>query len=226
VTHVEEAGMLNPSIAKGIFAVGRSAPTGIQLLGTAFTIGGEHLATTAHVTGPSDNDLCVIFPRIERLDDYQDTINTEVKTMAAKLAAYDPIRDIAILQIKADVTLSDLQVGSSDLLSVGSPVASIGYPHADHGRLVMTEQQSSVGARIILGARGVKTKHIVLNVQARPGQSGSPVLTDDGRVIAAMIIGSYAPGGGSSISLAGVDPHTLHQTTHAISAEYIRELLP
>jgi glycine cleavage system aminomethyltransferase T len=65
---------------------------------------------------------------------------------------------------------------------------------------------------------------IILNVQARPGQSGSPVLLSDGRTIAAMIIGSYAPRAGGGISLGGVDPHTLHQTTHAISAEYIREL--
>jgi hypothetical protein len=41
----------------------------------------------------------------------------------------------------------------------------------------------------------------------------------------ALLIGSYAPGGGGMVSLGGVDPHTLHQTTHAISAEYAKELL-
>lgn len=217
--------MLFQSIAKGIFAVGRTSPTGIQLLGTAFTIGGAYLATTAHVTGPADANLCAVVPRIGQLNDYQDTTDSQVNTVPATLAAYDPIRDIAILKIDGNFN-TNIQLGSTDGLTVGSLVASIGYPHADHGRLVMTEQQSAVGARVILSAQGIKTKHIILNVQARPGQSGSPVLTIDGRFIAAMIVGSYAPGGASGISLGGVDPHTLHQTTHAISAEYIRELLP
>jgi S1-C subfamily serine protease len=167
----------------------------------------------------------VIIPRIGQLSEYQDTTDTQVNHIPATLAAYDPIRDIAILKIGAYVVTS-IKLGGSDDLVVGSAVASVGYPHADHGRLVMTEQQSTVGARVILGAQGIKTKHIILNVQARPGQSGSPVLTIDGKFIAAMIVGSYAPGGGGGVMLAGVDPHTLHQTTHAISAEYIRELLP
>lgn len=44
-------------------------------------------------------------------------------------------------------------------------------------------------------------------------------------MLVAMIIGSYAPNSGGSISLGGVDPHTLHQTTHAVSAEYILQML-
>jgi hypothetical protein len=89
----------------------------------------------------------------------------------------------------------------------------------------LTEQRSSVGARIILGSQGIKTKHLVLNVQARPGQSGSPVFSDDGKLLVAMVIGSYAPGGGGGVIVGGIDPQTLHQTTHAISAEYITEIL-
>jgi hypothetical protein len=36
-----------------------------------------------------------------------------------------------------------------------------------------------------------------------------------------MVVGSYAPNGGGGILLGDVDPATLHQTTHAISAEYV-----
>jgi hypothetical protein len=89
----------------------------------------------------------------------------------------------------------------------------------------LTQQRSHVGARIILGSQGIKTKHIVLNVQAKPGQSGSPVFSEDAKVVVAMVLGSYAPGGSSGISLGGIDPQTLHQTTHALSAEYISGLL-
>jgi S1-C subfamily serine protease len=217
--------MLFQGGAKAIMAVGRISPTGIQLLGTAFSLGGPYLATTAHVTGPVDQNLCAIISKIGQLSDYQDTTDAQVNSVPVKLAAYDPVRDIAILQFDGTNT-TGTQLGSSDLLAVGDVVASIGFPHADHNRLVMTEQRSTVGARVILGAQGIKTKHIILNVQTRPGQSGSPVLTIDGKFVAAMIIGSYAPSGGGGVIVGGVDPNTLHQTTHAISAEYIRELLP
>ena len=71
----------------------------------------------------------------------------------------------------------------------------------------------------------IKSKHIVLNIQTRPGQSGSPVFRESDSMLVAMIIGSYAPNSSGSISLGGVDPHTLHQTTHAVSAEYILQML-
>lgn len=40
-----------------------------------------------------------------------------------------------------------------------------------------------------------------------------------------MLIGSYAPQSSGSISLGGIDPQTLHQTTNAIPAEYINEMI-
>ena len=55
--------------------------------------------------------------------------------------------------------------------------------------------------------------------------SGSPIIVPGSSSISAMLIGSYAPqvtNGG--ISIGGIDPQTLHQTTHAISAAYIKEM--
>jgi hypothetical protein len=82
-----------------------------------------------------------------------------------------------------------------------------------------------VGARVLLSAAGTKVKHLVLNVQARVGQSGGPVYNDDFSLVCAMIVGGYTPPGPQSVILAGVDPRTLHQTTHAVSAEYIQDML-
>lgn len=65
----------------------------------------------------------------------------------------------------------------------------------------------------------------MLNTQARPGQSGSPIFSAYTTTLVAILIGSYAPGGGGGISLCGVDPHTLHQTTHAVSVEYVKKML-
>ena len=90
--------------------------------------------------------------------------------------------------------------------------------------MVLTRQDTEIGARVLITSGGIKAKHLVLNVQARPGQSGSPIFrTFDGQLVG-VLIGSYAPGGGGGISLGGVDPHTLHQTTHAVSSEYLSKM--
>jgi S1-C subfamily serine protease len=187
-------------------------------------VGNGQIATTAHVSGASDKDLVVVLPRGGNLDDYQDTTDSSVKTSDAKIAEYDPVKDISILSIHAQMIMP-YALGNADEAAVGTEIFSLGFPHADHGRLVLTYHRGNVGARILLGAQGIKTKHIVLNAQARPGQSGSPVFNANGTRVVAMLIGSYAPGGGGGISLGGVDPHTLHQTTHAISAHYIAEMI-
>ena len=76
---------------------------------------------------------------------------------------------------------------------------------------------------ILIDAAGIKSKYMVLNIQTRPGQSGSPVLRDSDARLIGMLIGAYSAG--SFASFGGVDPSTLHQTTHVISAEYILDMI-
>jgi len=215
-------------IGRVVLPIGRIINGGaIQPLGTCFAVGPRRFATAAHVTGPSDEGLLAIFGRADSLADYQDTTNQQVNGTSLKIVSYSPMHDIVILEF-ADPTNQmafGYGLGSSDMISPGAPVQSLGYPHADHGRLVLTQQSSMVGARILLGVDNLKIKHVVLNTQTRPGQSGGPVFSADGRFVCAMIVGGYAPGGPSGISLGGIDPQTLHQTTHAVSAEYIAGLM-
>ena len=114
---------------------------------------------------------------------------------------------------------------STDSLQVGESIAVFGYPHSDHGRMVLTQQDTSIGAKILIESSGIKLKNVVLNIQSRPGQSGSPILIPDKRAIAGILIGRYAPQLIGSISIGRIDPQTLHQSTHATSAEYIKEML-
>jgi S1-C subfamily serine protease len=146
-----------------------------------------------------------------------------IQTFPVKIAASDPFHDLAVL--KADIPqLTNLSISGADSAPVGTPISSFGFPHADHGRMVLTRQDTEIGARVLITSGGIKSKHFVLNTQARPGQSGSPIFrTADGQLVG-VLIGSYAPGGGGGISLGGVDPHTLHQTTHAVSAEYLSKM--
>ncbi|WP_197603338.1 S1 family peptidase [Acetobacter senegalensis] len=209
------------TISTGVFAVGRITPNGTQLCGTGFALNKEGLfATASHVAGENDQGLCLAFKVLPSINEYQDTSDTLVKCIPCKIHQVDPFHDLAIL--KADTTLcSNIRIGGTDQSLVGDNLSIFGFPHADHGRMVLTQQDTEIGAKILISASGIKSKHIVLNIQSRPGQSGSPVFNkSDGKLIG-VIVGSYAPGGGGNISLAGVDPHTLHQTTHAVSAEYL-----
>lgn len=211
--------------SQAVVPIARVGPGGAQPLGTAFTVGGSFLATPFHVATADDSNLVVVMPRIVSLDEYQDTSDTSLKWAPVKMVAADPVRDICILSMPG-IKGSALPLGSSDDAPVGLPTALYGFPHAASGRLVLTQQQSTVGARILIESSGQKIKHLVLNVQARDGQSGSPVVSAKSGKVVAMVLGSYAPGGGGLISIGGVDPATLHQTTHAVSAEYIRDMIP
>jgi len=207
-----------------VLAVGRAAPEGLRLLGTAFRVAPGRFVTTRHVTGGDETNLVVVAPRINTLLDYEDTNDTAVRLASAKITGIDTFRDICLLEISAAVG-PPYRITAVDDVAPGDSIVTFGFPHSDTGRFVLTRQNTHVGARILIDAAGIKSKHIVLNTQARPGQSGGPVFTSDASRVVAMVIGSYAPGGGGGISLGGIDPTTLHQTTHAISSEYIAAML-
>jgi V8-like Glu-specific endopeptidase len=208
-----------------IFALGRQTPTGVQLLGTCLLTHKEGiLATASHVVGHDDSNLVGVLKPFPDKNSYQDTSDNQCQIFPLKLHSVDTVHDLCLLESKTPIA-SNVQVGGADEVEVGTQVSIFGYPHADHGRLVLTEQTTEIGARILISSGTVKVKHVVLNIQSRPGQSGSPIFNrDNGRVVA-ILVGSYAPTGGSGISLGGVDPHTLHQTTHAVSAEYLGRML-
>jgi S1-C subfamily serine protease len=208
-----------------VLSVGRVTPAGVKLLGTAFLLPKTGLfATASHVAGTDDTGLVLAFKMLAHISDYQDTANPAVQMFPVKIAATDPFHDLAVLKAESQ-DASNIVISGADEAPVGTGTSSFGFPHADHGRMVLTRQDTEIGARVLIESGGIKAKHLVLNTQARPGQSGSPVFrTDDGKLVA-IIIGSYAPGGGGGISLAGVDPHTLHQTTHAISSEYLLKMI-
>lgn len=182
------------------------------------------MATAAHVTGNNDSGLVIILNKVNSIHDYQDTSNNEVKCIPAKIKEINPIADVCILEITIAMK-SNLTLDSTDSVQVGEAISLFGYPHSDHGRMVLTQQDTIIGAKILIDSNGIKLKNIVLNIQSRPGQSGSPILIPRKHAIAGILIGSYAPKVNGEISIGGIDPQTLHQTTHAISAEYIKEML-
>lgn len=208
-----------------VFTVGRLTPQGVDLLGTCFLLNKPGLfATASHVANNDDNNLVIVLSQTTNLLDYQDTSNTRVQTISASIFKVDPVRDIAILKIDRSVAV-DINISNTDTVSVGSNLAIAGFPHSDFGRQVLTYQTTVLGAKILIESSGIKSKHVVLNIQTKPGQSGSPIFNLATSQVVAMLIGSFAPTGAGGISLGGIDPQTLHQTTHAVSTEYIQKML-
>lgn len=214
------------SLGNIVLAVGRTGANRVSLLGTATLLNSPgKFVTAAHVTNKDEQNLVVVVkPDNSSINDYQDTSDERVQVIPVRIEAIDPFTDLCILSADIDA-FSNISMGSTDLLNFGSVVDIFGYPHAVHGRFVLTHQRTEIGARILIKNGIVKTKQVVLNTQAGPGQSGSPIFSAQTTMLVAILIGSYAPGGGGRISLGGVDPHTLHQTTYAVSVEYVREML-
>ncbi|MGN7857985.1 S1 family peptidase [Bacillus subtilis] len=214
--------MVHSDLSGFIVTIARNNTNGVQLLGTGFVVGEGLIATTKHVTNGDESNLHIIMPKYN-LSDYQDTSDKQVNIMTAEIFAIDPIKDICILKIQASVTPPYRLIGT-DNVQPGTSVVVFGYPHANYGRFVLTQQNTQIGAKILIDSYGIKSKHIVLNTQARPGQSGGPIFDSSFQYVIGMLMGSYVPGEGG-ISLGGIDPHTLHQTTHVISSEYIMEMI-
>lgn len=207
-----------------VYLVGRITPSGVNLLGTCFLSNKPGLFVTAnHVTNNDSNNLVLVLPQTS-IDGYQDTSDLHVRTMPLLIAKVDPIHDICILKSDSNAC-STIEFDNTDNISVNNEILIIGYPHSTQGRNVLTCQNATVGAKILIENSHIKTKHIVINVQASHGQSGSPIFRSSDSKLVAMLIGSYAPNTHGGISLGGIDPQTLHQTTHAISAEYITKML-
>jgi S1-C subfamily serine protease len=210
---------------KVIYTVGRITPNGVNLLGTCFSLNkGGLFATASHVTNNDNNNLIIFSSGSTDLTSYQDSSNNQGQTIPVTIHKVDPIRDICILKIDNPI-ISNLQIGGTDDVKVSDNVVIVGFPHCNDGRNILTYQNTVVGAKVLIESSGIKSKHLVLNIQTRPGQSGSPIFRPSDSRLIGMIIGSYVPGGGGGISLGGIDPHTLHQTTHAVSSEYITKMI-
>ena len=208
-----------------VLIVGRITPQGVNMLGTGFLISSDGLiATTAHNVNNDDRNLVILAPNIRNINDYQDISDIKCAPIGVRISEIDPIKDIAIL--KADLTFNGgiPEISSFDVDNVGDEVGIFGFPHCVEGRRALTFQKAEIGSKILLQTNNIKSKHAVINIQARPGQSGSLVYSLNKQKISGILIGAYAPKGGG-ISLGGINPRELHQTTHCISTEYIREMI-
>jgi S1-C subfamily serine protease len=208
-----------------VVVVGRITPDNVLMLGTGFLVSKDgKIVTTKHVVGTDDTRLVILAPSISDINQYQDTSDNKCYPIPVRVEEIDPIKDLCIIKAEVSFPINLPPIGSFDELQVGEKIGIFGFPHSVEGRRVLTYQETEIGAKILLESSGIKSKHGVINTQARPGQSGSLIFSSRINKIVGVLIGAYVPNG-PGISLGGINPRELHQTTHCISAEYIKEML-
>lgn len=208
------------------FSIGRISNNIYVPLGTCSLINQTNImVTAAHVVNGSDENLYIKLNNNIN-NGYQDTKAFNFSFAKLKIKSINPIYDLCVLEIiGTNPVKSSIEIGSTDEVFVGDNLKTLGFPHSDLGRIVLTYQNTEVGAKILMYNNNISSKHIVLNVQARPGQSGGPVLDIVRNKLIGILIGSYVPRKNGSIIIGGIDPQTLHQTTHVVSAEYLKEMV-
>lgn len=200
---------------------------GVQLLGSCFAVSNNGLFVTCrHVIGNHANNLVLVFSSsADNIYEYQDTSNRQCKIIEVQsIETVNPLCDLALL--KTDIYASRISaIGTLDEVNVGDEVELLGYPHCvnDWQMHILTLQRTIIGAKILRESNGLKYKYAILNVQTRPGQSGSLVFCPSLQKVVGILVGGYAPNSG--ISLGGINPYELNQTSFCLSAEYINEML-
>ncbi len=101
----------------------------------------------------------------------------------AKVLGLDPFSDIGLLRVDpAEVELEPLELGDSDKLVVGEPIAVIGSPFGEDQTLttgIVSQTGRSVMSLTDFRIEGA----IQTDASINPGNSGGPMLDGDGRVI-------------------------------------------
>ena len=166
-------------------------------VGSGFVISdGGYIATNAHVVSQGEgND-------IKRADEVYVNFADD-NQVRAKIVGLDPNADVALLKLEttAGLTLRPLELGDSDRVEVGEPVAAIGSPFGE-------EQSLSVGVvsatdRAIDSLTGFETLGALQTDAAiNQGNSGGPLIDSAGDVIGINAQIRTNSGGGEGVGYA------------------------
>ena len=108
-------------------------------------------------------------------------VGTETTYAIEEIVATDERRDLAIIKVIGD-TLPELLLGNSDEVRIGETVYAVGNPQGLQG----TVSRGIVSSMRDFGQNGIR---IQIDAPISPGNSGGPVLNDEGEVIGVSVSG-------------------------------------
>jgi S1-C subfamily serine protease len=167
--------------------------------GSGFVISSDgEIATAAHVVTDAESGGGA--PIHEAKEVYAQFADRN--QVAASIVGFDPQADVALLKVDPNgIDMHPLQLGNSDAVQTGEPVAAIGSPF-------FNEQSLSVGI-VSATDRSIPSLtafHIEGGIQTdasiNPGNSGGPLLDADGRVIGVNEQISSTSGGNEGVGFA------------------------
>jgi S1-C subfamily serine protease len=164
--------------------------------GSGFVLDGRgYIATNAHVvttgTAPNTRRAKQVYVEFSSGD-----------RVPAKIVGADPNADVALLKVDPKgLTLTPLQLGESNHLSVGAPVAAIGSPFGERqslsvGVISATDRNIESLTRFQIG------NAIQTDAAINPGNSGGPLLSARGRVLGINAQIKSQSGGGEGVGFA------------------------
>jgi serine protease Do len=104
----------------------------------------------------------------------------------AELFAKEPLKDLAILRIDADVELGVVPIGKSSDLMIAEPVIAIGNPYG-YSQTVTTGIISSLHRALQVSDAQYYDDLIQTNADINPGNSGGPLFNINGRMIGLIV---------------------------------------
>ena len=148
--------------------------------GSGFVISDDgEILTNAHVV--TDADAGTTSPIHQAKEVYVQFADRN--QVPAEVLGYDPYADVALLKVEPDgLDLQPVELGSTDDVAVGSPVAAIGSPFGEEQSLstgVVSATDRSIESLTQFQIDGA----IQTDASINPGNSGGPLLDADGRVI-------------------------------------------
>ena len=149
--------------------------------GTGFVVSDEgevltnaHVVTDAEAAGPNGE----LSPAKEVYVQFPDRNN-----VPAEILGFDPFADIALLKVDPEgLDLKPLEIGDSEAVEVGDPVAAIGSPFGQRNSLsvgIVSADRRTIESLTEFQIDGA----IQTDASINPGNSGGPLLNADGEVI-------------------------------------------
>jgi len=198
-----DAAALYEGLSPGVVTVisvfgGGQAPLGGggSGLGSGFVLDEQgRVATNAHVVSSG------LGGGLERAEEVYVEF-ADGNRVAARIVGTDPFADVALLEIDpAGLSLTPLELGSSDQLSVGQPVAAIGSPFGERQSLSVGVI-SAIDRDIQSLTRFQIGNAIQTDAAINQGNSGGPLLDAQGRVLGINAQIRSTSGGGVGVGFA------------------------